>query len=436
MSEKKEGSRVKAWLSNLKWLYPGMKVKRWLLLVMLGSLLMVFGLLIATQERLFSFLEGQIFFLGRWSFGTSTLLGGIMVVVGGCFLLLIGMRKMLLSIVDTVYPDRSVGFAQAVYHQRHLQKGPKIVVIGGGTGLSVLLRGLKSHTSNITAIVTVADDGGSSGRLRTELGILPPGDIRNCMVALADTESLLDQLFQYRFKDGQYLEGHSMGNLLLAAMTNITGGFDHGIKAMSRLLSLRGRVLPATLENVVLSARTGDGRLISGESAIPASGQAISKVSLEPEDCQALPEALEAIREADLIIIGPGSLYTSVLPNLLIKDLANTLKGARGIRAYVCNVMTQPGETTGYGAADHVQAIVEHVGQGIIDHVLVNNEEIPRSLISKYLEQGAEPVTPDTDRLKRMGFQVVPAKLVYKSNLVRHHPDKLSRAVIDLLNEK
>lgn len=435
MSENKDGSKGKAWLYNLKWLYPGMKVKRWLFLVMLGALLMVFGLLIASQERLFSFLEGQIFFLGRWSFGTSTLLGGIMVVGGGCFLLLIGMRKMLLSIVDTVYPERSFGIAQAVFHQRHLQKGPKIVVIGGGTGLSVLLRGLKSHTSNITAIVTVADDGGSSGRLREELGILPPGDIRNCMVALADTESLLDQLFQYRFKDGQYLEGHSMGNLLLAAMTNITGGFDKGIKAMSRLLSIRGRVLPATLEKVVLTARTRDGQLISGESAIPASGQAISRVSLEPE-CQALPEALEAIREADLIVIGPGSLYTSVLPNLLIKDLAATIKGARGIRVYVCNVMTQPGETTGYGAADHVQAIVDHVGHGIIDYVLVNNEEIPRGLIAKYLEQGAETVSPDTDRLKRMGFQVVPAKLVYKSNLVRHHPDKLSRAVIGLLMDK
>ncbi|MDA8212293.1 MAG: YvcK family protein [Clostridia bacterium] len=421
------------WLYKAKWLYPGMRVKRWLFLAVLGALLSGLGVIITTQEKILSFLENKILQASIWSFGSFAFWAGLLTIALGIAIMLLGIRKSLGSIMDAVFPERDFGFAEAVFQKRHLQRGPRIVVVGGGTGLSVLLKGLKKYTSNITAIVTVADDGGSSGRLRGELGILPPGDIRNCMVALAEPEALMDELFQYRFPDGKTLEGHSMGNLLLAAMTNLTGSFDRAIKAMSKVLAIRGQVLPSTLENITLRAETGDGKVVVGESAISACGQAIKRVALEPEDCKPLPEALQAIKEADLVVLGPGSLYTSVLPNLLISEIAAELKAAKGAKVYVCNIMTQPGETEGYGAADHVQAILDHVGPGVVEHVIVNIEEVPKRLVKKYLERGARPVRSERKKLEKMGLQVVPEKLVYESDLVRHHPDKLSRAIIGLL---
>ena len=421
------------WGYKAKWLYPGMRVKRWLFLAIFGALLSGLGVIISTQEGILGFLESKILQASIWSFGSFAYWAGLLAIALGIIIMLMGISKSMNSIMDAIFPQRDFGFAEVVFQQRHLQRGPRLVVIGGGTGLSVLLKGLKKYTSNITAIVTVTDDGGSSGRLRGELGILPPGDIRNCMVALAEPEDLLDELFQYRFPDGKTLDGHNMGNLLLAAMTNITGSFDRAIKAMSKVLAIRGQVLPSTLENITLKAETVDGQMVTGESTITACAQAIKRVALEPADCKPLPEALQAIREAELIVLGPGSLYTSVLPNLLIKEIAVELKTTKAAKVYVCNIMTQPGETEGYGAADHVQAILDHVGPGVLDYVLVNVEEVPKRLEQKYLEQGARPVRSERKRLEKMGLKVVPEKLIYESDLVRHHPDKLSRAIISLL---
>lgn len=321
------------------------------------------------------------------------------------------------------------------YARRH---GPKIAAIGGGTGLSTLLRGIKEYTENLTAIVTVADDGGSSGRLRKEMGILPPGDIRNCLVALADAEPLMQRLFQYRFgeNDPPELAGHSFGNLFIAAMCSITGDFEVAVKESSRVLAVRGRVLPSTLDDVVLCAELDDGSVVRGESFIPRCGRAIRRVFLEPADAKALSEAVEAIEDADMIILGPGSLFTSVIPNLLVRGITEAIRESPATKAYVCNVMTQPGETDGYTASDHVRAILEHVGDGVIDYVIVNQGEVPRSLQERYRMEGSFPVVPDVERLSSLGIEFIGGDFVSENNLARHDPAKLARSVMELSRKR
>lgn len=348
----------------------------------------------------------------------------------GTFLFLTGFRRMVRSILAVMLPQNEGPIVEVVYQKRHLQKGPRIVAIGGGTGLSVLLRGLKNYTSNLTAIVTVSDDGGSSGRLRGELGILPPGDTRNCLVALADTESLMEKLINYRFDQGKGLAGHSLGNLLLAALTDITGGFDKAVKEIGKVLALRGRVLPSTLDNVVLCAELEDGTIVEGETRISSSRGRIRKVFLKPPDVAPLKEAIEAIEQADAVVLGPGSLYTSVLPNLLVRGLREALERTKAPIFYVCNVMTQPGETTGYTAYDHLKALVDHCGPGLVDYVVVNVAPIPRKLLARYREQGAYPVRVNRAALARQGVKVMEERLIDKSNLIRHDPDKLARCII------
>ncbi|TCL75267.1 putative cofD-like protein [Hydrogenispora ethanolica] len=311
-------------------------------------------------------------------------------------------------------------------------KGPRIVVVGGGTGLGTILRGLKEITSNLTAIVTVADDGGSSGRLRKEFGILPPGDIRNCLVAMADIEPLMERLMQYRFAGNTDLAGHNFGNLFLTVMTDITGDFEQAIRESSKVLAVRGQVLPATLENVILKAEMADGSIVRGESAITASELAIRRISLEPENVKPLREAINAIAEADLIILGPGSLYTSVIPNLLVTDLAEALRAAPATKLYVCNAMTQPGETDHYTASDHIRAIIQHAGQGLIDMALINTEAIPPDLMERYAEEGAQPVTADFDKIKALGVTPLGLEVIVKSNLIRHDAFKLAQMVLNL----
>ena len=294
-------------------------------------------------------------------------------------------------------------------------KGPKIVVVGGGTGLGTILRGLKEITSHLTAIVTVADDGGSSGRLRRELGILPPGDIRNCLVAMADIEPLLERLFQYRFTGSSDLSGHNFGNLFLAAMTDITGDFEEAIKESSKVLAVRGRVLPATLEHVVLKAEMEDGRIITGESEIPKSRVPIKRDFLEPADCKPVNEAIAAIKEADIIILGPGSLYTSIIPNLLVTEIAEAIRNSAAFKVYVCNAMTQAGETDNYSASQHLKAIIDHTGRGLVDFALVNNETISPEILERYSEEGAKQVRVDLDNIASLGVKPLAAQIITKT---------------------
>lgn len=308
-------------------------------------------------------------------------------------------------------------------------KGPKVVVVGGGTGLGTILRGLKEISANLTAIVTVADDGGSSGRLRREFGILPPGDIRNCLVALADLEPLMEKLMQYRFGGESVFAGHNFGNLFLTAMTNVTGDFEQAIKASGKVLAVRGQVLPATLEHVVLKARLADGRIIAGESSIPTAQVPVERVFLDPADSKPVPEALAAILDADVILLGPGSLYTSIIPNLLVKDIAEAIRASGALKVYVCNAMTQPGETDRYSASQHVQAIIRHGGPGLIDMAIVNTGPIPETILSRYKEEGAEPVEADLEIIKALGISPMGIDIVHKSSVIRHDAQKLAKLV-------
>ncbi|SMB85473.1 conserved hypothetical protein, cofD-related [Desulfonispora thiosulfatigenes DSM 11270] len=313
------------------------------------------------------------------------------------------------------------------------KRNPKIVVLGGGTGLSNLLRGLKKLSFDITAIVSMADDGGSSGRLRNQLGMLPPGDIRSCMVALAEKEALMEELFTYRFNEGDELKGHSLGNLMIAALADIYGSFEIAVRQLSRVLALEGKVVPSTLENVSLRAHLNDGTIIDGESNIPKAQSPIKRIEIKPKNPTPFQEALDSLNEADVIVLGPGSLYTSIIPNLLIADMAKTIKNSRAIKMHVCNVMTQQGETTGYNVSQHIRAIEEHSYPGIVDYVLVNNQIIQdKNLLLKYKSEGSEPVKVDYDEIAKMKVKVVAKPLIDESFLVRHNPWSLGMAIMEL----
>ncbi|KOP72072.1 uridine diphosphate-N-acetylglucosamine-binding protein YvcK [Cytobacillus solani] len=311
---------------------------------------------------------------------------------------------------------------------------PRIVIIGGGTGLPVLLRGLKQYPVDITAIVTVADDGGSSGRLRNDLHIPPPGDIRNVLAALSDVEPLIEEMFQHRFKTSNELSGHSLGNLILAAMTSITGNFVHAIQEMSKVLNVRGKVLPAANQSVVLHAEMEDGTVVSGESKIPYSGKKIKKVFLTPKHIKPLPETISAIRKADLIIIGPGSLYTSILPNLLVPKLGHEVCRAKAKTVYICNLMTQAGETFNYTASDHVKAIYDHMSCAFMNTILVNSEDIPDDIQERYSEEMSKPVIFDTERLQDLGLEVIPGEIASeKDGVIRHDTKVVAEMLYSLL---
>lgn len=321
----------------------------------------------------------------------------------------------------------------------------RIVALGGGTGLSTLLRGLKEHVvrgadrtaspecpiRDLAAIVTVTDDGGSSGRLRRENRILPPGDIRNCMVALSKDEALLGRLFQYRFHAGRGLVGHNFGNLFLAALTHVTGDFTDAIRVTSRVLAIRGRIFPSTLSNVHLVGRLENGRVVHGETSITASRSPIKKITLSPRRVRPLPKAVEAIRKADLILLGPGSLYTSILPNLLIPEIAKAIARSTAPRVYIANLMTQPGETAGYGLADHLRAIQKHVPRRVIDCVVANRQAVSPEVARRYRAQGAEPVAVDLAALEKLGYRVVLDNLLEEHGVIRHNTRRLSRLLLE-----
>jgi len=319
----------------------------------------------------------------------------------------------------------------------------RVVALGGGTGLSTLLRGLKEYVArrreerrrlpiaDLTAVVTVTDDGGSSGRLRREYKTLPPGDIRNCMVALSKDEALLGRLFQYRFTGGQGLNGHSFGNLFLTALSNVTGDFPEAVRLSGQVLAIRGRIFPSTAQNVTLEAELETGRVVRGETRISRSKRRIRRVWLVPRRVRPLDEVLDALRAADLILVGPGSLYTSVIPNLLVAEIKEVIAHSRATRVYIANLMTQPGETDGYSVADHVRAIYEHTREGLFDWVIVNRSHVPPRALRKYRAQGAEPVRTSLNELHRLGLGCVTGDLLHQEEAVRHDQTRLTRLILD-----
>jgi len=418
----------------LRWLSPGMQLKRWLLLAALGAAFFIDGVTRLLNLQRYDLRIND--WIDRFNGGHVTALDiAIIFLLVGSLLVYYGVRQWMRSIVAAVSPQDSQRLIEVIYERRQLDRGFRIVAIGGGTGLSTILRGLKGYTANLTAIVTVTDDGGSSGRLRTELGVLPPGDIRNCLVALADSESMMTDLFQYRFNEGDGLSGHSFGNLFLAAMCGIAGDFDRAIKESSRVLAIKGRVLPSTLANVSLEATLADGSCVLGETSVSRSTAPIQQVRLVPPSCEPLPEAIEAILAADAVILGPGSLYTSIMPNLLVPGIAEAIEASRGKRFYVCNIMTQPGETDGMTASDHVRVLLDAGDRRLFDYALLNVQE-PRRLLRMYESEGAHQVAPDVDRVAGLGVTPIPGKFVSETQQVRHDPKRLAQAILKLVLEE
>ena len=415
------------------WLLPGLEVKRWFLLIITGAILAAIGLCIIYNLRPVYSLINMIVKITQML--PSEIIGWLLIFLGA-FLFFLGWLRTNYSILDVNNERNRHAVLEDLYRRRKLNRGPKIVAIGGGTGLSTMLKGIKKITNNITAVVTVGDDGGSSGKLREELGVLPPGDIRSCIAALADDEDLVAKLFQYRFKDCAGLSGHSFGNLFLTAMCSITGDMVRAVKESSKVLSIRGRVLPSTLDDMRLVAEMDDGSIIKGESNIPESGKRIKRLFSEPSNCKALEDVIWAIHDADLIILGPGSLYTSVIPNLLIKDIAKAVNDSKAKKIYVCNIMTQPGETDGFSVSDHIKTLIKHAKfDKIMDAVLVNND-LPTELLAPYKDAGSEPVVVDKDEINRMGIEIVQKNLIedkrYEdghSSFVRHSPSRLARII-------
>jgi len=421
----------------LKWMYPGIKVKRWLLLFSLGVLVASMGLAIVLNYKYAGNFEETIFRMvylttGKYYYTVTTVVG-IFIIAGGLIVMTLATRQIIASVISVLIPEGSDRLIELIFQKRKLNRGPAVTVIGGGTGLSVLLRGIKGVTSNITAIVTVADDGGSSGRIRQDLDMIPPGDLRNCLVALADTEPLMEKLFQHRFGGVGGLAGHNFGNLFIAAMTEVLGDVEQALKESSKVLAVRGKVLPASTQKVRLWAKMVDGSVVEGESQIPLANKRIESVYLQPEETMPVESSLEAIRDADAIILGPGSLYTSILPNLLVRGIADTLRKSQAVKIYICNVMTQPGETDGYSASEHVKAILDHVGPGVIDYVVINGQNVAVELQEKYADQGAYPVEADLKAIEAMGIKAVVADVISETNWVRHDPLKLSRTIVSMI---
>lgn len=410
------------------WLIPGLQVKRWFAMIFFGSLLIIVGTMIVFNMRPVYF---TMEFIRLIAARAHTGIVGAIVVALGAYMFFKGWQKTNLSMLDMDDNQGKGSVLEALYRRRRLNRGPKIVVVGGGTGLSMLLRGIKRITNNVTAIVTVGDDGGSSGRLREEMGVLPPGDIRNCIAALADDDDLVTKLFQYRFKKGEGLEGHSFGNLFLTALCSITGDMVRAVKESSKVLSIRGRVLPSTLDDMRLVAEMEDGRIIHGESNIPEANGKVKRLFTEPENCKPLEDVISAIKEADLIILGPGSLYTSVIPNLLIKEISAEIAKSNAKKIYVCNIMTQPGETDNYTVSDHIMAIINHAGySNIMDAVLIN-DNLPENMAEKYMLAGSFPVKLDTDNIKKLNVRIVSKRLIEdsKEGLVRHSSNRVARSI-------
>ena len=422
----------------VRWLQPGLVVKRWVLTSGLGLLMaLVGGAVWADLKPIYWILETLSWLLGTLTTVLPREFTGPILLLVGVALVLWGQSRSFGSIQQALAPDKDTVLIDALQAQSRLNRGPNIVAIGGGTGLSTLLSGLKRYSSHITAVVTVADDGGSSGVLRRELGVLPPGDIRNCLAALSTEEPLLTRLFQYRFSAGGGLEGHSFGNLFLSALTAITGNLETAITASSRVLAVQGQVVPATNVDVRLWAELENGQRIEGESNIGHAPSPIVRLGCVPSRPPALPRALEAIANADLIVLGPGSLYTSLLPNLLVPELVSAIQRSRAPRLYICNLMTQPGETDGLDVRGHLRAIEAQLAslglsQRLFSAVLAQDNLANSALIKFYKARGAEPVLCDAKGLRKDGYDVTQAPLqgARPTSTLRHDSRSLALAVM------
>ena len=420
-----------------KWLVPGMGVKRWFLLLLLGMASLGLGVSFLAREAYLTLTLPDAFYYLTLQFIPQVLRGALFIGVAVLFVVL-GMWKFNANLLAALRNSarangngKQESLVNLVYRHRFAGRGPRVVAIGGGTGLSVSLRGLKEYTDNLTAVVTVADDGGSSGRLRHDLGVIPPGDVRNCIAALADAEPLMTRLFQYRFGEGsgEGLAGHSFGNLFIVAMSDVTGSMEEAIHETGRVLAVRGQILPSTLEDVRLVGRTRDGTAIRGESAITAAHTEIAEVALEPQVPKAHPDAVNAVRNADLIVVGPGSLYTSVIPNLLVPDLRIAFQESPAMRIFVSNVATQHGETDHYSVQDHVASIERHLGGAPFDFTVANS-----NLTDRLPERWqSEPVRVGDGAI---GGQVVSADVVDERNRYRHDPQKLADAILTIYHER
>ena len=423
--------RTSPWI----WLRPGMHVKRWLVLLMGGIVLISLGLAYLLRQLYVDLTLPAAFYYLTLQFlsrpARAIILGSL--GVGVVLLALVQINR---SLLKPFVSDSQANVAEKIYQHHRRRRGPKIVALGGGTGLSTLLRGLKQYSDNITAIVSVADDGGSSGKLRQATGMLPPGDIRQCLVALSEEEGVTGQLFQYRFGDQYGLGGHSFGNLFIAAMSDIAGSFEQGVVESSRVLAVRGQVIPSTLKQVTLAAdlrvndsHNGHGwQRVVGESAIPTARHEIVRVFLEPEAVPAYPEAVKAILQADLIIAGPGSLFTSVLPNLLVPGISAAIRASKARKLYVCNVATQPGETANFDVDAHVRALQRHVGD-LFTTVLANDHILPSAGDMAYLEPVALPAEQPKD------YSLLTADVVDEERPWRHDSAKLAQVILSIYQE-
>jgi uncharacterized cofD-like protein len=410
-------------LKPFKWFYPGMGVKRWLLLSFIGVILIVSG--------------------GQFLSGPTTLFRviGIFYMFIGIVIISLGIKKIMITFIGVILPQRHDELVDLIYQKKHLERGLKIVAIGGGTGLSTLLQGLKQYTSNLTAIVTVADDGGSSGKLRQDFDILPPGDIRNCLVALADTSPLMEELFQYRFDGESTLGGHSFGNIFILALSRVTKGFEEAVQAASKILAIRGRVVPSTLSTINLVAELEDGTTASGETNITQrkNKAPIKKLTIQPLECNPTASSLQAIADSDAVVLGPGSLYTSIMPNLLINPIAEAINNSPAVKIYICNVMTQPGETDRYRASDHIKAIYNNTKLKHIDYALMNNSNIPKTLAERYRSQESYQVQADIEEVRSMGITAMEDNFITISGTegreyLRHNPRKVTKSIIDIIS--
>lgn len=410
---------------------PGLKIKRWVFSGFIGTFFLALGIaqIVINKTHDITLRTLNLFL---------SLLGVVIIYISiseciKSLLALISSEKIKVTINDKNMDD-------LIYEKRVFVNGPKVVVIGGGTGLSTMLRGLKTYTSNITAIVTVGDDGGGSGKLRADLGMLPPGDIRNCILALADTEPIMEDLLQYRFTEGT-LKGQNFGNLFLAAMDGISDNFEDAVQKMSSVLAVTGKVVPVTLDDMQLIAELENGNVVEGESKIPheviRQKSKIKKLSINPEKAQPLMDALIAIAEADAIVMGPGSLYTSIVPNLLVEDIAEAVGKSKAIKIYISNVMTQPGETDNFNVSDHIKTLMKYSGKNSIEYVIANNGEIPSDIQERYSREGSELVKLDYENIKELKVEVIETDLVeITQGYVKHDTTHLAEVLMKTILDK